>query len=127
MKVAKRPAGTWVYTPASDKDLPPEKQTRVVLRQLTQAERMEAWDNLNWTQRDAEGNITILPRTFRMARELCIACIQSFENFDAATPWPKDGSDDAKSEWLNNLPDMEMLAIGQAIRNRAFLEDEIKN
>jgi hypothetical protein len=37
------------------------------------------------------------------------------------------GSDEEKGAWLDNIPDMEMLGIGQAIRQRAFLEDEIKN
>lgn len=126
MKVAKRPTGTWVYIPKDDAELPADQQTRITCRQLTQGERMEAWDNLNWTQRDTEGNVTLLPRTFRMARELCISCIVQVENF-ATTPWPQYGSDEEKGAWLDNLPDMEMLAIGQAIRSRAFLEDEIKN
>jgi hypothetical protein len=77
MKVAKRPVGSWTYIPKEDRELPADKQTRVVCRQLSQAERMTSWDNLNWTQRDAEGNVTLLPRTFQLARELCINCIIS--------------------------------------------------
>jgi hypothetical protein len=88
---------------------------------------LESWDNLNWTQRDTEGNVTLLPRTFQLARQLCINCIIGIENFDSPTPWPAMGSDEEKGAWLDNIPDMEMLGIGQAIRQRAFLEDEIKN
>jgi hypothetical protein len=127
MKVAKRPVGSWTYIPKEDRELPADKQTRVICRQLSQAERMESWDNLNWTQRDTEGNVTLLPRTFQLARQLCINCIIGIENFDSPTPWPAMGSDEEKGAWLDNIPDMEMLGIGQAIRQRAFLEDEIKN
>jgi hypothetical protein len=129
MKAFKRAVGSWAFIPAADRELPAAEQTRIWCRQLTQEERMYAWDNLNWTQRDTEGNVVILPRTFTLARELCIAAIESIENFPAGDPkpWPKDGSADEKMAYLNMMDDYEMLRIGQAIRNKALLEDEVKN
>ena len=130
MKVATRPVGSWVFIPAGDEELKPEEQTRITCRQLTQAERMEAWDNINWTVKDeGTGEVTIMPRTFRLARDLCKAAILSIENFPpgAPKPWPKDGSEAEKDAYLDMIPDMEMLRIGQAIRHKAFIEDEIKN
>lgn len=129
MKAAIRQVGNWKFTFPSEEQNPPERQTVVVCRQLTQAERMLAWDNLNWTARDAQGGVTLLPRTFRLARELCLLAIESIENFPegAPKPYPTNGTDEEKSAYLDQFPDLELLKIGQAIRNRATLEEEVKN
>jgi hypothetical protein len=125
MKPVHRQLGTWTFVPPSDRKLPAAEQTTFVLKPLTQLQRMEVWDNLRWINPDG----TAAGRAFQQARELCLSNIEDVQNFPPGDPkpWPKDGSTQAKAEYLEQFDDMDVLLIGSAIRDHSGLDDDIKN
>jgi hypothetical protein len=129
MLATKRPTGTWRFIPPEDRKLKKEKQTTFVLSPLTQLERMEVWDTLKVVEQDAQGNRTIRSRSYQQALELCVAHIEDVENFPAGKPkpWPKNGSEEEKAEYLDAFGDLSVLVIGMEIRNHSTLEEEAKN
>lgn len=123
MKPVKRSFGTWKFIPPSDRNLPAAEQTTFVLKPLTQLQRMEVWDNLRWVNADG----TQVPRAFVQARELCLSNIESIQNFPVGDPrpWPESMKD--RAEYLDQLDDMDVLIIGNEIRDHSGLDEEIKN
>jgi len=136
VKTPRRPHGSWRFIPPEDRALPPEEQTVFVLRPLTQEERMASWDNGAWSQRSEDGSKTILPRTFRLARENCLSHIEDVVNLQVPNSagdgytvpiWPKNGTPEEKAKFLEVLGDVEVLIVGNEILDRSSLDDEIKN
>lgn len=129
MKETSRAVGSWDYVPPADRELPAEQQTTVRCRSLTQAERMMVWDTLSRDIRMPDGSVVTDIRSFRQARELCLACIESVENFPVGDPkpWPKDGTLAERESYLDRFPDAEILNIGVELRNRATVGQDIKN
>lgn len=129
MKAARRPTGTWRYMLHSDRELKPEDQSVFVLKPLTQFERMEVWDDLNWLETDSTGAQVVRPRANRQAYQLCLSNIASIENFPAGSPqkWPENGDVEGKKKYLELLDDLSILLIGTEIRQKSTLEEEVKN
>jgi hypothetical protein len=125
VKPVQKRVGSWTFIPPSDRKLPAAEQTVFVLKPLTQLQRMEVWDNLRWVNPDN----TMQPRAFVQARELCLSNIEDVQNFPPGSPkpWPKDGSFEAKAEYLEQFDDMDVLIIGNEIRDHSALDDDIKN
>lgn len=123
MKAAKRALGSWKFIPPSDKALPVAEQTVFVLKPLTQLQRMEVWDNLRWVNADGSA----MPRAFVQARELCLSNIESIQNFPPgdSKPWPESMRE--RAEYLDQLDDIDVLIIGNEIRDHSGLDDDIKN
>lgn len=123
MKPARRSLGSWRFVPPSDKGLPAAEQTVFMLKPLTQIQRMETWDNIRWVNSDG----TMQPRAFQQARELCLSNIGSIENFPpgSAKAWPEGMRE--RLEYLEQFDDMDVLIIGNEIRDHSGLDDDIKN
>jgi hypothetical protein len=114
MLATKRPTGTWRFIPPEDRKKKPKDQTVFVLSPLTQNERMEVWDTLKVVEQDAQGNRTIRSRSYQQAA-------------GKPKPWPKNGSEEEKAQYLDALDDLSILVIGMEIRNHSTLEEEAKN
>lgn len=129
-EAARRPIEAWWYVLPSDRDLPAEKQSRFLLKPLSQAERMEAWDESDWVSIDGTtGERTVKPRGFRQARELVIRNLVDVENFPASKPdpFPKGGSQAERTAYIEKLDDIDLFLIGDEIRKHSSLELEVKN
>lgn len=129
MKAIKRPSGSWRFVPPADQRLKTEEQTVFVLNPLTQGERMVVWDELRWSEVLPDGTRNIRSRANQQAYELCLAQIGAIENFPAGAPkaWPKNGSDEEKRAYLDQIDDVTILLVGSEIREHSSLEDEVKN
>lgn len=123
MKPIKRSLGSWRFIPPSDTKLPAAEQTVFILKPLSQLQRMEVWDNLRWVNPDG----TAMSRAFVQARELCLTNIESIQNFPPGDPKPWPDSTRDRSEYLEQLDDMDVLIIGNEIRDHSGLDEEIKN
>jgi hypothetical protein len=88
---------------------------------------MEVWDDIEWAKPDGKGGQVIVPRAFQLSREICLTNISDVENFPpgAAQPWPQSRVE--REKYLEQFDDFDLLLIGNEIRNKAVLEDEIKN
>lgn len=129
-EAARRPVEAWWYILPADRDLPAEKQSRFLLKPLTQAERMEAWDESDWVMVDGiTGDRTVRPRGFRQARELVLRNLVDVQNFPASSPkpFPKDGTPAEKATYVDQFDDIDLFLIGDEIRKHSSLEREVKN
>lgn len=129
MKATKRPSGSWRFIPPADQKLKKEEQTTFVLNPLTQGERMVVWDDLRWTEVLPDGTRNIRSRANQQAYDLCLSQIEAIENFPAGAPkpWPKNGSEEEKRAYLDQIDDVTILLVGSEIREHSSLEDELKN
>jgi hypothetical protein len=123
VKAVKRTLGSWKFVPPSDINLPTSEQSVFVLKPLTQLQRMEVWDNLKWVNQDG----TMQPRGFQQARELCLKNIESIVNFPVGDPqpWPESIAD--RATYLEQVDDMDVMIIGNEIRDHSGLGEEEKN
>lgn len=129
-EAARRPIEAWWYVLPSDRELPAEKQSRFLLKPLTQAERMEVWDESDWVSVNPEtGERTIRPRGFRQARELVLRNLVDVQNFPVSSPkpFPKDGTRAERETYINDFDDIDLFLIGNEIREHSSLEREVKN
>lgn len=150
MKKIIRQYGSWEYVPLDDRALPKEEQTTVVLKPLTQIERMQVWDSSSWVEQDEAGNRVLRKRSFELARELCLSHIAEVRNFppreelfaepvegegdarrslgygpDRGQPWPTD--DAGRVAYLEQFDDFVLLEIGNEIREHSSISEEEKN
>lgn len=129
-EAARRPVEAWWYVLPSDQKLPVEQQSRFLLKPLTQAERMEVWDESDWVMIDGTtGDRTVRPRGFRQARELVLRNLVDVQNFPASKPepFPKDASQAERVTYIDKLDDIDLFLIGDEIRKHSSLEKEVKN
>jgi hypothetical protein len=123
----KRQVEAWWYVLLSEREKPQAEQSRFLLKPLSQAERMGVWDDNSWVTIDKEGKRTITPRGFQQAYDLCLSQITQVENFplDGPQSWP--GSPAAREVYLEQLDDMDVFEIGNAVREKSALGAEVKN
>lgn len=119
----RRTFGSWQFVPPLDRKLPKAEQTTFTLKPLTQLQRMECWDNLRWVGPDGVAQ----PRAFQQARELCISNIERVENFPPGDPKPWPESMSEREKYLEQFDDMDVLIIGNEIRDHSGIGDEEKN
>jgi hypothetical protein len=130
MRAFQRSLQSWEFVPPDDQKLPESERTTFVLSPLSQLERMEAWDNLNWVSNDPDGSSTIKPRAFQQAFQLCLSHIVEIRNFPAGNgeqpkPWPPTRTE--RAQYLEQFSDLDILMIGSEIRNHSALEERAKN
>lgn len=125
----KRQVEAWWYVLLSEREKPKDQQSRFLCNPLKQGERMHVWDDHNWVTVDKDGKRSITTRGLQQAYELCLTNLAKTENFplDGPKPWPEKGSVAEKAEYLEMLDDMDVFEIGNAIREKATLEPEVKN
>lgn len=125
----KRQVEAWWQVLKSEQDKPEQEQSKFLLSPLTQAERMRVWDDSSWLTVDKEGNKAISARGFQQAHALLLGKLLEARNFplDSPRPWPATGTKGEKETYLEMLSDMDVLELGDAIRNRSTLEVEAKN
>jgi hypothetical protein len=125
----KRQVESWWYVLLSEREKPAQEQSKFLLKPLTQAERMRVWDDHNWVTVDKDRNSAVISRGLQQALSLCISQLAEVQNFplDGPKPWPLGGSRMEKEKYLEMLDDMDILEIGNAIRDKSTLEPEVKN
>lgn len=125
----KRQVEAWWYVLDAERAKPKEEQSRFRCQPLTQAQRMRVWDDHNWVTVGTNGERAISTRGLQQAHELCLSQITEVQNFplDGPKPWPDKGSKGEKEAYLEQLEDMDVFEIGNAIRNKSTLEVEAKN
>lgn len=128
-KATKRQVEAWWYVLMSEREKPKEEQSRFLCKPLTQAERMRVWDDHNWVTVDREGQSAVNSRGLQQAHALCVSQIIEVQNFplEAPRPWPAQGSKAEKEAYLEQLDDMDVFEIGNAVREKSVLEVEAKN
>lgn len=129
MRATKRATATWRFVLPEDRELEEKERTTFILSPLKQGERMDVWDSLKTVDEDGDGNRRIRSHSYRQSLELCISHIEDVENFPAGAPkaWPRNGSDEEKAQYLDELKDVAVLVIGTEIRGHSILEEEAKN
>lgn len=137
MKAPIRPKGSWTFICPRDRGLPPEEQTVFTLTPLNVAQRMRAWDSVNWVHDDGR----IEPHKFRQALSLCLTNVADVTNFKVpradtvdsekieydVLPFPKKGSDDEKLTFFEWMHDLDVMQVGDEIRERSSIGDAEKN
>jgi hypothetical protein len=123
-------AEAWTYVLLSDRELPPDEQTRFTLRPMTAPERDHVRDNLSWTQLHPDGAHTRVNRTRQSARAIALNHIVGVENFPVGSPqpWPKERDDQVR--YLAMLDDGDVLELGNEVFDRSTMgadEEPIKN
>jgi hypothetical protein len=113
----KRQVESWWFVLESEKTLPPDKQSRFLLKPLTQAERLRVWDDYKWVSVDPQGGRSITPRAMQQAEQLVLSNLLETQNFPLDNPitWPASGGLEAKRKYLEMLDDMDVVEIGNAI------------
>lgn len=128
-----RPVESWWYVLPSERENPPEQQSRFLLRPLSQADRMAVWDDLQRIRVERgdgpRGETTIQKRDFQSALELVVSHLERTENFPLGEPQPWDPawSEERKRSYLEMLDDLDVYLIGNEIRDHAVVEPAAKN
>lgn len=128
-KATKRQVEAWWYVLLSEQKSPREEQSRFLLQPLTQAERARVWDDFKWVAVAPDGSRAITSRAMQQAYSLVLTKLVETENFPTgeAKAWPADGTPEQKQKYLDLLDDMDVFEIGNAIREKSTLEEEVKN
>jgi len=130
-KKPQRLASEWDFVLPAEEALPPEEQGLFTLAPLTQGERLRVRDTLYRTEFGADGDVQTQSHAFRQAFELVRDHLVRTAHVpsDAPVPWPGlTAPREARERWIEeNLGDLDILTIGTAIREAAFLGTPLKN
>jgi hypothetical protein len=117
--------------PHEDRDRPAAEQTIFVLSPLSQAERMAVWDDGSWIRVESDGSKVIAQRGYQQALEMVrthVVDVQNLQDADGnVLPFPKDGTPAERAKFLECLDDVDVLIIGQYIRDRSSIGEPEKN
>jgi hypothetical protein len=120
-RTIRRSAESWTYILLADRGLPVAEQTVFTLRPLTAADRAAFHDEIE-TEHTLPGGDTIVPnRVRRTALRIAVQQIERVANYPIGAPeaWP-DG-DDARARYLDQLPDADVLELGNEVWARGQL------
>lgn len=129
-KKSQRPVEPFWYVLPADLKLPANEQTRWKFRPLTQPERLDFMDNTEVVTEDLTSNTRQLRfRNFAQAREVVLLTLIEVENFPAGEPikYPKAGSREEKSKYLEDVEDFSVYALGQYVFDHSTLGIDSKN
>jgi hypothetical protein len=125
-KAKKRSAESFAYVLEKDRELPPDQQTRFMLRPLTTGERHSLFERA--TERiEVPGGVRVISHTLSIAREVCRDHIESIDRFpsDKPVPWPQKTKE--RDEYLDQFDDLDLVEIYNELFRRSWVGDEEKN
>jgi hypothetical protein len=127
MKATRRSSESFWLTPKADQGLPADDQSRFKFRPLTQAERMNALDDFAVHIKRADGSMELKTRDYGQSRTIVRAHLIEVDNFPAGAPEPWPADEAARDAYLEQIDDMVLHELGQAVLDRGVMEPAAGN